>query len=195
MDFISNEAEDDIPNLHVSEDEAEENNDNSSFIDDTPVEQESIRVHRDLTNLEYYPKFKGQARSPLDATYSGVHNYFGEDEQPELYNPENRNFVEFDRFDKFEQNVEKLKNTLLKFDGVENHLFFAVIYGLMYQKTENKDTIKKEDAQKILGNDLYFELLEIEPSTLLDQSLFGFFLKVLFYKSSNSKVWVFLKIF
>ena len=175
MDFILNKAEDDTPNLHVSEDEAEENNDNSIFIDDTPVEQESISVHRDLTNLEHYPKFKGQTRNPLDATYSGVHNYFGEDEQPELYNPENRNFVEFDRFDKFEQNVKKLKNTLLKFDGVENHLSFAVIYGLMYQKTENKDTIKKEDALKILGDDLYFEWLEIEPSTVLDKSLFGFF--------------------
>ena len=72
MDFILNKAEDDTPNLHVSEDEAEENNDNSSFIDDTPVEQESISVHRDLTNLEHYPKFKGQTRNPLDATYSGV---------------------------------------------------------------------------------------------------------------------------
>lgn len=44
----------------------------------------------------------------------------------------------------------------------------------MYQKTE-KTNIKKEDAQKILGDELYFDVLEIESSTLLDKFLFGFF--------------------
>ena len=42
--------------------------------------------------------------------------------------------VDFDRFDKYDQNIEKFKSTLLKLDEVENHLFYAVIYGLMYQK-------------------------------------------------------------
>ena len=87
---------------------------------------------------------------------------------------ENRNFVEFDKFDKFEKSVEHFKKTLLKFDEVENHLLFAVIYGIMYHKTDTEN-IKKEDAQEILGNDLYFDLLEIEPNTLLDKSLFSFF--------------------
>ena len=63
---------------------------------------------------------------------------------------------------------------MLKFNDVENHLFYAVIYGLMYYKTD-KANIKKEDAQKVLGDDLYFDLLEIEPETLLDKSLFGHF--------------------
>ena len=53
---------------------------------------------------------------------------------------------------------------MLKFNDVENHLFYAVIYGLMYYKTD-KANIKKEDAQKVLGDDLYFDLLEIEPET------------------------------
>ena len=44
----------------------------------------------------------------------------------------------------------------------------------MYQKTE-KTNIKKEDAQKILEDELYFDVLEIESSTLLDKFLFGFF--------------------
>ena len=86
----------------------------------------------------------------------------------------NRNFVKFDRFDNFEKSVEHFKKTLLKFDEVENHLLFAVIYGIMYHKTDTEN-IKKEDAQEILGNDLYFDLLEIEPNTLLSKSLFGFF--------------------
>lgn len=45
----------------------------------------------------------------------------------------------------------------------------------MYQKTENIETVKKEHAQKIFEDDLYSDLLEIEPSTLLDKSFFGFF--------------------
>ena len=32
---------------------------------------------------------------------------------------------------------------------------------------------KKEDAQKGLGYDLYFDLIEIEPETLLHKTLFG----------------------
>ena len=35
----------------------------------------------------------------------------------------NRNFAEFDKFEKFEKNVERFKNTLLKFGGVENQFF------------------------------------------------------------------------
>ena len=44
----------------------------------------------------------------------------------------------------------------------------------MYYKMD-KANIKKEDAQKVLGDDLYLDLLEIEPETLLDKSLFGHF--------------------
>ena len=34
---------------------------------------------------------------------------------------------------------------------------------------------KKEDAQKVLGDQLYLNLIDIEPETLLDNTLFGFF--------------------
>ena len=33
----------------------------------------------------------------------------------------------------------------------------------------------KKNTQKTLGDQLYFDLLEIEPQTLLDWTLFGFF--------------------
>lgn len=61
----------------------------------------------EIDNLDHYPKFFGQTRNPIEATYADVEDYFGEDEQPELYYPEDRDSVKFDRFDKFEQNVEK----------------------------------------------------------------------------------------
>ena len=57
MDFILTEAhEEDQPALQVSDDEIEETNEDTAFIDDTPIEQE--KFYRDLNNLEHYPKFK-----------------------------------------------------------------------------------------------------------------------------------------
>ena len=92
------------------------------------MEQQSINVYRDLKNLNHYPKFETQTKNPIDATYSDVDSYFGEDEKFKVYATENRNFVEFDRFEKLEKSVESFKNTLFKFDGVENHLFFFFFY-------------------------------------------------------------------
>ena len=65
----------------------------------------------------------------------------------------------------------------------------------MYQKTENVETVKKEDAKKIFEDDLHSDLLEIEPSTLLDKSLFGFFEKCFFINQVISKYEFFLRFF
>lgn len=65
----------------------------------------------------------------------------------------------------------------------------------MYQKTENIKTVKKEDAQKIFEDDLYSDLLEIEPSTLLDKSLFSFFERCFFINQVISKYGFFLRFF
>ena len=42
MDFILNEAEDNTPNLLVSDIETEENIDDSDFVDVTPMEQRQV---------------------------------------------------------------------------------------------------------------------------------------------------------
>ena len=86
----------------------------------------------------------------------------------------------FDRFEGFEKAAKKFKKTLFNFCAVENHLFDAVIYGLMLYKLDTYQQQasvkpKKEDAQKVLGDYLYFDLIEIEPETLLDKTLSGFF--------------------
>ena len=68
------------------------------------------------------------------------------------------------------------RKTLQNFSNIGNHLFNAVIYGLMFYKQQLADVKpKKEDAQQVLGDSLYFDLLEIEPETQLDNALFGFF--------------------
>ena len=84
---------------------------------------------------------------------------------------------------------------MLRFDEVENHLFFSVIYGIMYHQNIDTENIKKEDVQKILGENFYFHLLEIEPETMLDKSLFCFFQRCFSIKNAISKCGFFLKIF
>ena len=62
----------------------------------------------------------------------------------------------------------------MKFENVENHLFFSVVYGLMFYKGE-KTNIDKTDTQNVFGDDLYFDLKEIESESFLDKTMFGLF--------------------
>ena len=106
----------------------------------------------------------------------------------------------FDRFEGFEKSVENFKKTLFNFSEVENQLFNAVIYGLMFYKLETYQQQagikpKKEDAQKVLGDELYFDLIDIEPETLLDKTLFGFFDRCLAINKVLAKHVFFLKFF
>ena len=190
MDFFLQEAGDDTPTLLFSDED--DDDDTSNFIDDPQIEGEGISFYKDLTNLNHYPKFQGQTKNPIEATYLDVESYFGEVEQPEPFAPENRDNVEFD---KFEKSAENFKKTLLRFDGVEKHLFFPVIYRIMYHKNTDTENIKREDAQKILGESFYFDLLEIEPKTMLDKSLFGFFQRCFSINKVISKQGFFLRFF
>ena len=196
MGFILTEAHEEAqPALQVSDDEIEETNEDNAFIDNTSIEQESISFYRDLNNLEHYPKFKNQTRNPIDAPYSDTESYFGEDTQPELYDPEEGDNVTFDLFKDFKKCAEKCKKTLLSFDDVENHLFYAVVYGLMYKKTDKVQLIKRENAQEVLGDRSFFELKEIEDSTMLDKSLFGYFSRCFAINQVLGKHGYFLRFF
>ena len=54
---------------------------------------------------------------------------------------------------------------------------------------------KEEDARKVTGDELYFDLTDIEPETLLDKTLFGFFNRSLATNKVLSKHGFFLKFF
>ena len=48
----------------------------------------------------------------------------------------------------------------------------------MFYKIDNhKIKFEIQDVQKILEDDLYFDLMEIEAETMLDKTIFGFFNK------------------
>ena len=181
MEFIFDEAEDDTPMLQFSdEDEQEGDEQFSTFIDDKYIPQEGVSFHRERSsqNLSDYPKFHNQTRDPIERIFSNTESYFGEDAEPERFVPENRETVDFDKFNDFEKYAEKFKKILLKFEDVDNHLFFSVIYDLMLYMRENdgqQTKLDKRDTQKVLGNELHFDLQEIESETLLDKTLFGFF--------------------
>ena len=66
------------------------------------------------------------------------------------------------------------KNTLLRFDNVDNQFFYAVLYGVLHTKL-NGQNVEIESAEKFLGTDLFIELKNIEKSTMFDHSIFGFF--------------------
>ena len=57
--------------------------------------------------------FPNETIHPRIATYKNDELYFGEeDQQPELYMPENRDRVEFDKFSGFERSVKIFKKIL-----------------------------------------------------------------------------------
>ena len=67
----------------------------------------------------------------------------------------------FDKFEGYEKSVEKFKKTLANFEESKNELFDTAVYGLMFLKQDNFQQIagirpKKDDAQKILGDKLFF---------------------------------------
>ena len=69
---------------------------------------------------------------------------------PELFNPENREEVEFDFSEKNQSRSSKFKNSLLQFENVDNPFFYLIIYGLLYNKLNGKN-IKLENTEKFLG--------------------------------------------
>ena len=101
--------------------------------------------------------------------------FFGtEDTQPELFAPEDRERVEFDKFEGFEKSVKKFKDTLQNFKNSGNPFFDSILYGIMFKISEGK-ILKKDKANDVLGKNFYEELLEIKDDTQLDKTLFGFF--------------------
>ena len=183
MEFLSVEAEDDCRLLQLSDEDEESEktaDEFDDFLDDCPIEEEFVSYYRGTNPLDIrdYPRFHGQTRNPIDAVFSANENYFGNDEQPELFAPENIESVHFNRFEWFERAAPIFRNTLVNFTNTENYLFISVIYWLMFYKSDKQlagTILDQKDPQKVLGDDLYLGLPEIEPDTFLYKTLFGFF--------------------
>ena len=182
MDFILNEAEVESKQVKlVFSDDDEEMVDISSttttaedraFIDDSSRSAEDLSFYRDINNREHYPRFINQTDNPVEVANEKEKEFYGEDDMPEMYAPENREHVDFDLFDK--DMAMRFKNSLLCFPNVENHFFYAVIYGIMYDKLKGQN-VCLENAKDTIGNDFFQKLKQVENSVMLDHSLIGFF--------------------
>ena len=71
------------------------------FINDSIVEeqQEDESFYRNLNNREEYVNFSKQTKNPIEVVNEEEPDYFGEADMPELFDPEDREQVDFDLFD------------------------------------------------------------------------------------------------
>ena len=179
MDFIEFKANEENNQPLDFSDNEDENipNKMDNFIDDTDQQVEGVSFYRQLDpeNFEDYPKLPNSAKNPKVAVYEDKEPYFGEEDiQPKLYDPEDRNFVDFDEFDGFEKSVKKFKCALENFKDSENSFFHDLIYSLMFCKSEGK-IVDKKKIEEVLGDDFYDDLLEIKDEIKLDRTIFGYF--------------------
>ena len=72
-------------------------------------------------------------------------------------------------------------------------MFYSTINGLMFYK--GATNFKKDQVQKILGDDLYFDLLNIEQKAILDKTLFVFFDRCYILNQLVSKYEFFIRFF
>ena len=107
MDFILNETEvgDNDFKLVFSDDEVEEmeSDDYSSaedemFIDDSGQEEDRS-FYRNFNNREEYHQFINQTKNPVEVVKEYETKYFGGDDLPELFDPEDSEDVNFDYFE------------------------------------------------------------------------------------------------
>ena len=113
MDYIEFEANEENLPLVFSDVEDEITNDEmEDFIDDTDQQREDVSFYRqvDPENIECYSKFRNQRRNLKEEIYEDNQPYFGkEDTQSELYEPQNKDLVNSNKFSGFEKSVKKSK--------------------------------------------------------------------------------------
>ena len=91
-----------------------------------------VAVKFDPENIDHCDtsEFTNQTRDPRVVIYEDDEMFFGtEDTQPQLYDPEDRENVEFDKFDGFEKSVKKFKETLQNFKSSDNPFFDLITFG------------------------------------------------------------------
>ena len=160
-----------------SEEQYSEEEDEMFICDESDDEDgdQDASFYRSLNNKEEQVKLVNQTRNPEEAVQEPDNECFGEDDMPELFDPENREEVEFNSVENSSNNSQAFKESLVCFGNVDNHFFYAVVYGLMYYKS-NGGNVFLENADETLGNELFIELKKIEKSTMLNHSNFFFFL-------------------
>ena len=132
MDFIQTESiqEDDdfiLSFSDTSDEEQEPTISDEEFIDDDSIEEdrEDASFIRWVDNREKNFFFSNQTKNPIQLISREHSDNFGDDNQLELFDPQNREQVEFDEFDQDKIKSRNFKESLLKFLHVENNFFLC----------------------------------------------------------------------
>ena len=116
MDFISNKAMEDRPLVFSDDEEVKKmTNEIDDFLDNGSQPEEDVNFYRQLdpANIDDYSKFNGQTSNPIEAIYEDDTPFYDhEDQQSELYAPEDRESVSADKFEGSEKSIKKFKKTL-----------------------------------------------------------------------------------
>ena len=156
MEFIIDEAE--IANdLYSSDESDKECSSSDDFLTDDKetVEENDVNFYRSFENREEFHKFKNQIKSPGEEHQkSETELFYGDNDLPEMFLPEDREHVEFDISDSTKERAGNFKKTLkcFKNDSIKNHFYYSVVYGLMSHKTKKPEL---DLAQEILGKDFF----------------------------------------
>ena len=82
--------------------------------------------YRSLNNKEERVKFPNQIRNPEEVVEESDVDYFGEDDMLELFDPENRDEVDFDSFINSLDKSQAFKKRLWRFTDVDNDFFMLL---------------------------------------------------------------------
>ena len=142
------------------------------LIDDSSHPEDGMSFYRELTNNN--AKFSNQTRNSHDPNFECDYSlYERQDVQLELYDLVGRHLVILDQFVGFKKSVENFKNTLKNFGDSENQLFDAVIYHVMFYKS-NGQIADQSRIIEVFGQDFYNVLFDIKDKIKLDRTLFGY---------------------
>ena len=135
MDFTLNEAEVETDSLKFdSDDEDEMECDSTPLSEDVHIEKNPT-FYRTFDNREEFANFENQTKDPVKSSKRSEKYYYGEDDLPELFAPEDIKKVEFQRFSNDKERALNFKKSLRCFiPGQENQLFYAVVHGLILRK-------------------------------------------------------------
>ena len=133
MEFIIDETE--VEDFYSS-DESDSNNESDSLSDYSDYEENDESFYRSFDNREEFHKVKNQIKNPAEEHQRQTSDNYGEDDLPEMFSPEDRDHVEFGNSECTKERANNFKKTLQRFDdkSIENHFFYSVVYGLMFQK-------------------------------------------------------------
>ena len=141
MEFIIDEAE--VEEVIYSSDESDvsDNNESDLLSDYSDYEENNESFYRKFDNREEFHKFKNQIKNPVEEYQRKTSDYYGDDDLPEMFLPEDRGHVEFDNSECTKERANNFRKTLQRFDNKSRITFFILWFMVLCLKKQKIDLI------------------------------------------------------